>query len=328
MYILGFNTHSSKNISFCSNRAKPHFSLMSLNSCLFLEQAFSAAILLRFRNIEQDGNKPLDSCSEIKNELLIITASDEIFQLWSEFITAHSSGGLINPDTGEKFNKDPKFNGGKTFLLHREFFKRMGNLTEDETRKIAVHLLSRTPNRVHNYPKVTVHKIKKVLPHTYSSKDWVERRKRKRIVIQDLNAIKPTLRFCDSDGHVIKKNWQTWKYKHNITNATMNILLELPGKDFFAFRKEMKGRDKFARDGFPHADGFFKHFLMVKGKFIYPTGGSINLREFDRISYEFSNNWKLDRNAEIHLALMDFRDTPGHMDKADTVQTPFFKQFM
>jgi hypothetical protein len=41
----------------------------------------------------------------VKNEVTIITASDELFDLWAEFITAHNNGELIDPDIGKKFNK-------------------------------------------------------------------------------------------------------------------------------------------------------------------------------------------------------------------------------
>jgi hypothetical protein len=41
----------------------------------------------------------------VKNEVTIITASDELFDLWAEFITAHSNGELIDPDIGKKFNE-------------------------------------------------------------------------------------------------------------------------------------------------------------------------------------------------------------------------------
>jgi hypothetical protein len=43
--------------------------------------------------------------SDEKNEVTIITASNELFDLWAEFITAYSNGELIDPDTGKKFKE-------------------------------------------------------------------------------------------------------------------------------------------------------------------------------------------------------------------------------
>ena len=63
----------------------------------------------RFVNIEPDNRQPVMSKANIKNELLIITARDDLFQLWAEFVTAHAVGKLVNPDTKDKFNKSEKF---------------------------------------------------------------------------------------------------------------------------------------------------------------------------------------------------------------------------
>jgi hypothetical protein len=43
--------------------------------------------------------------SDMKNEMIIITASDEIFDLWAQFITSHSNGELIDLETLKKFNE-------------------------------------------------------------------------------------------------------------------------------------------------------------------------------------------------------------------------------
>jgi hypothetical protein len=102
--------------------------------------------------------------------------------LWAQFITSHSNGELIDPDTLKKFNESKRFDFGPRFQLHREFFKRLGNLSEEEFEKLEIHLLNQTPDRIEPWPKV-VHKFKSNLPRTYATKDWVERRKRKKIVI-------------------------------------------------------------------------------------------------------------------------------------------------
>jgi hypothetical protein len=79
-----------------------------------------------------------------------------------------------------------------------------GDLGEEEFQKLAIHLLNRTPNRAEKWPKVVVHKFKENLPRTYTTEDWVECRKRKKIVIQELHELKPALGFYDVNGNMIK----------------------------------------------------------------------------------------------------------------------------
>jgi hypothetical protein len=82
--------------------------------------------------------------------------------------------------------------------------QKAGNLGEEEFQKLAIHLLNRTPNRAEKWPKVVVHKFKENFPRTYATEDWVERRKRKKIVIQELHEFKPALGFCNVNGNVFK----------------------------------------------------------------------------------------------------------------------------
>ena len=42
--------------------------------------------------------------SNLKNEIKIITSSDELSGLWKEFLERRTTGSLINPDTMDKFN--------------------------------------------------------------------------------------------------------------------------------------------------------------------------------------------------------------------------------
>ena len=112
--------------------------------------------------------------SDVKNEVTIITASNKIFALWADFITSYSNGELINPDTQKKFNESKRFDFRPRFQLHRKFFKRLGNFSEDEFQKLATHLLNQTGDKVEAWPKVFVHKFKSNLPRTYATEDWVE----------------------------------------------------------------------------------------------------------------------------------------------------------
>ena len=88
-----------------------------------------------------------------------------------DFITSHSNGELIDPDTQKKFNEDKRFDFGPRFQLHHEFLKRLGNLSEDKFEKLATHLLNQTLNRVEPWLKVNVHNFKNSLPKTYAMED-------------------------------------------------------------------------------------------------------------------------------------------------------------
>jgi hypothetical protein len=97
-------------------------------------QAFKESIITRFRNIEKGSWQDVAKLSNVKNEVTIITASDEIFDLWAQFITSHSNGELIDPNTFKKFNESKRFDFGPRFQLHREFFKRLGDSAKKSSR--------------------------------------------------------------------------------------------------------------------------------------------------------------------------------------------------
>jgi hypothetical protein len=121
--------------------------------------------------------------SDLKNEVKIITSLDETFELWKEFLEKHSTGGLINLDTLARFNQAKNFKMTKNFSLAREFFKHLGHFTDDDLKVFIQHLLGKTPDRTCLYPKVTVHKTSKLHQTHYSTVEWVERRKKKLIVL-------------------------------------------------------------------------------------------------------------------------------------------------
>lgn len=269
--------------------------------------------------------------ADIKNEMVIITAPDDHFNLWKEFITKHSTGELIDPETCERFNQKKGFKGGKSFQLQRSFFRGMGFMTEEETRSLVTHLLMLTKNWQYKYPKVSVHKTRgTVLPHHYSSGDWMAKKKRKRICIQELHDIMPSLGLCNKDMTINREKWHEWKDEHGISSATLNVLLDRPDKGFYGFRAEKKGMFKRSRDltdKWPNVFPFFKKFLEVKGNFVAPKG-RIRTRLFNAVKMEFGQQWRYDSEPRLGLALLDLRDTPGHSTKDDTVENPFFKPFM
>jgi hypothetical protein len=81
---------------------KMHFTLIkSMTNAPCVLQTFNTLIVSRFQSINpnKDG-KSVKGISDLKNEVRIITSPDETFKLWKEFLDKHSSGGLINLDTG------------------------------------------------------------------------------------------------------------------------------------------------------------------------------------------------------------------------------------
>jgi hypothetical protein len=163
--------------------------------------------------------------SDLKNEVKIITSPDETFELWKEFLEKHSTGGLINPDTLARFNQAKNFKVTKNLSLAREFFKHLGHFTDDDLKVFIQHLLGKTLDRTCPYPKVTVYKTSKLHRMHYSAVEWMERRKKKLIVLQELDELDGSLEFITTEGTMDNEKWRTWKQLHNISTASWNVLL-------------------------------------------------------------------------------------------------------
>ena len=105
----------------------------------------------------------------------------------------HTAGSFINPDTIERFNQVKNFKVTKNFTLVCKFFKPLGHLTDNDLKVFVQHLLRRTPERAWKYPKVIVHKTSKVHYLHYFAVEWVDRKKKKMIVLHELNNIDHSL---------------------------------------------------------------------------------------------------------------------------------------
>ena len=74
-------------------------------------QAFEKAMTLRFSMIDVNKSlrisriKGVEEKLKLINELKIITAPEEIYNLWSEVISRTAHGELYNLDTSAKFNE-------------------------------------------------------------------------------------------------------------------------------------------------------------------------------------------------------------------------------
>jgi hypothetical protein len=81
---------------------------------------------------------------------------------------------------------------------------------------------------------VTVHKTSKVHNSHYSTAEWVEHRKKKMIVLQELDALDGTLEFIKADGAVNNEKWKEWKKNHALSIATWSVLLCVIPTAYFA----------------------------------------------------------------------------------------------
>ncbi len=73
---------------------------------------FLDAVQEKFSSIEVNATRKSlrpsqkqDDAPNIQNEIKIITADDSTFELWSEVISAHSTGELMDPDSMKKFKE-------------------------------------------------------------------------------------------------------------------------------------------------------------------------------------------------------------------------------
>jgi hypothetical protein len=245
--------------------------------------------------------------SDLKNEVKIITSPDELFGLWKEFLERHTTGALINPDTMEKFNQAKNFKVTKNFTLAREFFKPLGHLTDNDLKVFVQHLLGRTPNRDWLYPKVTVHKTSKVHYSHYSAAEWVDRRKKKLIVHQELNDIDHSLEVVTAEKTVDNEKWRAWKRSYNVSSAAWNVLHTIIPAPYFTKRLTNEGKLKRAsefHEKFLVVLHVLSNFLRLKKNFKV-AGGSGKFKTINSETMMLGRDWTYQMGRWLSLAIMD-----------------------
>ena len=269
---------------------------------------------------------------DIHNEIRLIIASDKVHNLWKEVISNHSEGLLIDLVTLQPMKDTKNWDRERDGVLSREFFKWMGNTTEDDLRRLAVHLLNKTPGRTYPHPKVTVKKLHAVIPDCYSAGMWLESVKRKQAVRKYLWLEKRSLGFFGPKGNYRKEAWKSFKEKYNITPATKQLLFTAPKEEFFLQAKRPSRKNKKCKDLSPYAAKFFKVFLRSKGKYRKPEA-RIFMRSYsfdNDLMGEWANNaWDESTNKSIKLAVLDFRNIPGVLHKSTAPKdSPYYEEFM
>jgi hypothetical protein len=195
----------------------------------------------------------------------------------------------------------------KNFTLAQEFFKHLGHFMDEDLKVFVQHLLRKTPGWSYSYPKVTVHKTSKVHISHYSATEWVERRKKKMIVLQEFDALDGTLEFTRADGTMNNKKWKEWKKTHAVSVATWSVLLCVIPVAYFAKSLTNKGKLKRAceyEEKFPEVLHFLQNFLRLKNNFSV-LGGSAMFRILKRDSLEFGRDWTYQPGKLLFFALFN-----------------------
>ena len=276
-------------------------------------QSFTDAVMERFQNINPDKDgASIKTLTDLKNEIQIITLPDDLWAHWKKFLIMHSEGELMDPISLRQF-KDCKGFKARASSLKREFFKRFGWFTDKDFGVLAQHLLGETPGRLSLHPKVSISRTKILVPDYHASADWVERRKRKKVVLQDIMAIKPSLKFLDSGGDVIDSEWKAWKARHRFTSATWDFLLTHPSADYFKKRLRNDAWSKRAKDlekQFPEVLHMFMRFMKLKYRLPEPAGG-VKMRglDFDAKALVTSTHYTYTPRP-VNLAVLDARVIP------------------
>ena len=175
-----------------------------------------------------------------------------------------------------------------------------------------------------------MHKTNNVYASHHIGYEWVERRKRKRVILEELVELQPDLKFMTPDGAVDGDVWRQWKRDHRVSSATYNILLHLSGNQYFAKRLMNEGKLKHAsefQEKFPDVLLFLCNFLRLKSN-LAPNVGFIRLRAQDRVLLALSRDWNYDNQPQLGLAVMDLRMAPTNSDGDDNPRDPAFFSYI
>ena len=216
--------------------------------------------------------------------------------------------------------------------MPQEFFKWLGNFSEGDLKRLASHLLHRSPKHKHAHPKVTMKKVTSVIPDCYSAKEWMERCKRKQAVRKELHILNRSLGLYNVEGSFRHDKWKAFKTAYNVTKATKNLLLYGPGEEFFSLAKMPSNKNKPIAELSPYAAEFFRVFLESKGKFKKPEATTFYRpydMENDKLAKWNAGDWEDSTSLRIGLAVMDFRIILGVINKQiSSHDSPYFEDFL
>ena len=186
----------------------------------FPVQAFCQAMVDKFSSIDMKSTTT-KSVLELEGELKLICCNIDTWDLWTQYFDAHSSGDLINPETGEKYT-DKNLDAPPVV---REFFRCLQGLTESELQRCALPLLGRTRGRNLAYPKIFL-KRSKNKAGTYSIRQWTDHQKQKTIAMRELDLLVPEFHFFNIDGEINWAEWRAFKAAYHINGLSMRSLVK------------------------------------------------------------------------------------------------------
>ena len=278
-----------------------------------ISQNFTDAVVQRFQNInpEKEG-ATITGTSCLKNEIQIMTLPDDLWIFWQRFLLKHAAGELIDHVTLAEYKDNKRFKP-KAMSLKREFFKHCSRFTDKDFEVFAQHMLSETPNRKALYPKVSVLRMKILVVDNHASADWVERRKCKKVVLQDFMALKPSLDLIDAVGDVVDDSWKAWKARHMFSSASWDFLLSYSKAEYFKRRLQNKAWTRGAKDlekQLPEVLHMFNRFMKLKYQLPKPAGG-VQIRGVDSDAKALVRSKVYQYvEREVNLAVMDIREVP------------------
>ena len=205
-----------------------------------------------------------------------------------------------------------------------------GHFIDADFKVYVQHLLGRTSGRRFAYPKVTMHKTTLVHTSHHTGHEWVERRNRKQIVLEELVELHPDLKFIKADGSVDGDKWRKWKLDHRVSSAAYNMLLYLPGNQHFLKRLTNVGKLKRAsefQEKFPNVLSFFHNFLRVKSN-LRPCTGHIRLRAQDSVSPSLLRESSYDEEVVPSFGLMNLCHAPITVDREPNSRDPAFFSYI
>ena len=135
----------------------------------------------------------------------------------------------------------------------------------------------------------------------------MEHRKKKLIVLQELDELDGSLEFIIVEGTVDNEKWRTWKQLYNVSTASSNVFLSQISATYFAKRFANERKLKCAyefQEKFPEVLHFFRNFLRLKIRFKV-SRGSTKFWVLNSESMESGAPWAYSSNKRMSLALMD-----------------------
>lgn len=161
---------------------------------------------------------------ELKGELKLITATEEIWAIWLRLFDAHNNEDLVNLDIK---------NTCKTVLqvkiptIIKELFCLAQGLFDSELYRVVQHILLETPIKTMSYSKIFQKRPKHMKPFTYLIKEWCEYKKKNTMAIRQISKLWPIHNFTNIDGDFYLRNWKNLKDEYHINGISMRAFIRV-----------------------------------------------------------------------------------------------------